>query len=215
MSTFHCTTWMYNTVTAPNKCIGIWQLTSVPHITKHKTDIGQLLHTVLSGRNDLCLWGVLVSGCTCVVEQFYELLSHEHEKWCCIYIQNELMLTEANKLHAPLTQWACKVLHCTCPPLTVVFLATQNGGVVSAPSFFTFGYVRCSLNALPCSKYMYCITSAILTNCGQSFRTSNEHQPGCLQTTEVFTNTVYRACRVSRQEYSLSLRLTPMAYCNF
>ena len=80
---------------------------------------------------------------------------------------------------------------------------------------FTFGYVRCSLNALPCSKYMYCITSAILTNCGQSFRTSNEHQPGCLQTTEVFTNTVYRACRVSRQEYSLSLRLTPMAYCNF
>ena len=105
----------YNTVT--NKCIGIRQLTSVhvPHITKHKTDIGQLLHTVLSGRNDLCLWGVLVSGCTCVVEQFYELLCHEHEKWCYIYIQNELTLTKANKLTCTCTcmhHWRSELAKC-------------------------------------------------------------------------------------------------------
>ena len=28
-------------------------------------------------------------------------------------------------------QWAHQVVHCTCIPLTTVFLATQNGGVVS------------------------------------------------------------------------------------
>ena len=55
--------------------------------------------------------------------------------WVAFSRAREVMLhLQANKLHAPLTQWACKVLHCTCPPLTVVFLATQNGGVVSALS---------------------------------------------------------------------------------
>lgn len=63
---------------------------------------------------------------------------------------------------------------------------------------FTFGYMRCSLNALPCLKcfhYSYKLWT--------KFSTSDKHQPGYLQTTEVFANTVYRACQVVRQEYSL------------
>ena len=36
-------------------------------------------------------------------------------------------------------QWAHQVVHCTCTPLTTVFLATQNGGVVSRfLSIFSF-----------------------------------------------------------------------------